>query len=389
MYPVLAIFTLCLPFISLATAQEAASRLRVLLVVDTDAPDVGAAVAVDCNRLTTVFEQAFAGHEHRLTLDVLSGGNVTPDNVLNYYRNLDTDANESLLFFYSGHGGIDFHTREHYLTTRRGSLGRSTLRAAMEAKGARLTILLTNCCSNYGNIPAVSAQNAPSAQQAPHQPDWTALYQLLLQQRGTVDVTAAEPGVIGWGNMLGSCFTVAAIQKLTAPVSQLDIDGNRFVEWGEFFAHVRYQTNEEFQKIKANSQGSNQPITQESQYAYAYKLLDLDRVPQPQAVRQYRKTVLLRNATGQRTAMAIRYLGLNSAGHWIWFPEDGSWLYYDLAAGAEVYPYYGAYPISAYRIEFAARTESGGDAPARTIQLVGPEGYESPQLQTIPVRVHR
>ena len=113
-----------------------ASRVRILLIADTDA--AGASVNAfqrDQVAVKKVLSETLRDLklEQRYTLDILQGADATPAKILAYYRELKTEPSEALICYYSGHGGADA-VDGHYLDLEGGKLRRAALRAAMEAK---------------------------------------------------------------------------------------------------------------------------------------------------------------------------------------------------------------------------------------------------------------
>jgi len=139
-------------FIQIAYCQAEASRVRILLVLDT-LDRMGATWGLDGDNMLGLFEHAFKKQGlvkgKQFTIDVLTGKQVTPKQVLDYYTKLDVGDNEALVFYYSGHGG--FHGKKgHFMALTLGhqQLYRSDILKAMEAKKPRLKVLLTDCCAN-------------------------------------------------------------------------------------------------------------------------------------------------------------------------------------------------------------------------------------------------
>jgi hypothetical protein len=147
--------SLLLSFATLGDARPAAqpgtdeaARVRILLVLDTDDRQ-GATWGQDGDNMRGLLDgmlkrEQLAG---RFTLEVLTGPDVTPQRILDHYRRQPADPSQTLLFYYSGHGG--WHARRgHFLALHRGPLYRSDLGTAMAQSKPRLQIMLTDCCSN-------------------------------------------------------------------------------------------------------------------------------------------------------------------------------------------------------------------------------------------------
>jgi hypothetical protein len=156
--------TLCLavvgPSFARADVPEAA-RVRVLIVVDTD-DQMGATWGLDGDNLKVVLAAGAQkqGIRARVTIDMFTGKEVTPENILAHYEQLEPAPDETLVFYYSGHGGYHL-TKGHFLALRWGKLYRSALLTAMKKKQPQLIVVLTDCCSN---ISGGARQEEPPAQ---------------------------------------------------------------------------------------------------------------------------------------------------------------------------------------------------------------------------------
>lgn len=237
---------ICQPL--LAQDLGEAERLRVLFVMDTDADNIGDGVRADLDNLVRVLNEVFKGRRHKVVMEQMTAGNVSPDGVLNYYKRLkathgDDLKDESLLFVYSGHGGLDA-VHGQFLATNRGRLYRSHLRQAMDATGARLTVILTNCCSNIAGVD-------PPNRRVPA--EWAAFKQLFFQHRGMVDITAAQEKTFGWINRNGGFFTQCLTKLFCEPINQLDRNGDSFVTWDELSQQLTHDTNQLFLRARDNA----------------------------------------------------------------------------------------------------------------------------------------
>jgi caspase domain-containing protein len=150
--PALVVCVLGLLLATPALAQEEASRVRVLLVLDTY-DRMGATWGLDGENMKALLEHAFRKQglsaDQHYTLDIFTGSQVTVKSVLDYYRNLDSGPNETFLFYYSGHGG--YHAKKgHFmaLTPGRQQLYRNDIFDAMDGHNPRLKVVLTDCCAN-------------------------------------------------------------------------------------------------------------------------------------------------------------------------------------------------------------------------------------------------
>ncbi|MEQ9407480.1 MAG: caspase family protein [Fuerstiella sp.] len=113
----------------------------------------------------------------------------TPENVLGQIQEVSLRPEDTFLFYFSGHGGAD--DRGHYFRLAGGKLYRSDVRAAMQKKGARLNVVLSDCCNVRGDGFAYFAPGIDD--RSPSRP--SPLFEsLLLKPSGWVDVNASSPG---------------------------------------------------------------------------------------------------------------------------------------------------------------------------------------------------
>jgi hypothetical protein len=344
----------CTPHLDSAQTSEA-SRVRVLIAVDTD-DQMGATWGLDGANLKSILSAAFEkqGLTGRVTIDKFTGKQMTTDNILGYYENLQPEASEALVFYYSGHGGHHL-TKGHYLAMHSGQLYRSALLAAMQKHKPRLVVVLTDCCANLAGgarpeeppgatIVALSIQESQSTPKAkkeepptpkvakltpksiriapPPRPntiglgkgnkakkeeppsqivalrlkrpldltkakqeeppaatvtagnqgqvtlrtgdgalrldelaastDGEVLRHLFFRHQGVVDINGCQKGALSHGTLPwgGSLFTIGFLALQKENVGRFDANGNRLVEWSEFFPALQKATDDAAKRSK-------------------------------------------------------------------------------------------------------------------------------------------
>jgi hypothetical protein len=257
-------WALCGPAAAQAQPVEA-SRIRILLIVDDQAPSAAInGFAHDRSAFKKVIQGIFRDlHlEDRYTLDILDGNKAVRGKVLDYYRDLKAETNEALICYFSGHGGADPRSG-HFLDLDDGPLPRSELRAAMLAKKARLVVLITDCCADFPRCgvdvprdadrceqPLTLTTGEPSAPAiAKHavrrQPPGETLRQLFFHHRGIVDISACQIGKQAFSrNNVGGYFTLSLVALLHAPHQVFARNANGVVSWSSFFMALRSSTEE-------------------------------------------------------------------------------------------------------------------------------------------------
>ena len=180
----------------------------------------------------------------------IDSNHVTPKSILNYYENIKNSENETLLFYYTGHGSTD-PQYGHFLSTSGGDLLRSTLVETMNKSHPRLIILLTDCCSTSGKIGMVPSPAGPPYNQ-------NLVKSLFLRHTGIVDITACSyksPNDFEYAYFYpktGGVFTDAFLITVDSGYKNNDLDLNKdgFYEWKELFPTLTKTTQSSFEMYK-------------------------------------------------------------------------------------------------------------------------------------------
>jgi hypothetical protein len=260
-------------------------KLHVLLVIDTNS-NLGPAVAEDRKTIVSLITDTIPSDLR--TLKIMEGNEVSPQNILAYYKNLNVGADEGIFFYYTGHGASD-KRRGHVLTLSSAKdpfLFRSDLLTAMRAKNAGLTVVLTDCCSNVINITAPARVTVARAGATDLHP---LMSNLFFEQRGVVDITAAELDTSAFCSPdRGSFFTLALralIMEEEVPRDKKSGEADKpryktmkaggFLTWQDFYPQLRDTTNKYFQDWKEQRQKEGHNVTeQKTQMPVAYSLAD-------------------------------------------------------------------------------------------------------------------
>lgn len=135
-----------------------------------------------------------------------------PSTVLNAIAELRANRNDTILIYYTGHGGLD--NRGSYFHMAGGKLYRDEVIAAAKEHGTRLVVLLSDCCNSRDDGRAETAPRAGHFERD----DYSPLFQsLFVDPKGVVDVNACGPSESAFflpppkqdGDEMGSLFTTA------------------------------------------------------------------------------------------------------------------------------------------------------------------------------------
>ena len=199
----------------LATSVEAATLKAVFVICDAYETDANNAIAqsvrVDLatmTRLTHALEQAKVMPVQRV---VLQGSRASSANVWKAISKLDVGPDDTLMFYFSGHGSND-GKRSLLYAVDEVDLDRARLERELLAKKARLTLILTDACNSFIDDDARSRAFMGAQKRAPDfTAEWTSLF---VTQRGVVHIAAASPGEYAWSdNDEGGAFTHSLVDE--------------------------------------------------------------------------------------------------------------------------------------------------------------------------------
>jgi hypothetical protein len=227
-------------------------RVRALLIADTDSGLPG--LEGDLFTIRSMLEPL--RQENRCSIDTLEGPGVNKTQILSWLNNQGNASQDTLFIYYCGHGATDMgadpdpsqRTLGHYLALTNGPpLFRSALRKGLAQHRPRLTILITESCSNV--VPV-----APAGQPPEMQPKLAR--SLFLRTRGIVDFTAAtfDPRTgteeSAWTNTAGGIFTLSLGSTLIGTqFERLDKNADGLTTWQEVFPVVRAATDKEYKNM--------------------------------------------------------------------------------------------------------------------------------------------
>ena len=254
-----------------------------LIAADID-PTIGRAVDVDRQRVEGMLKVA-SGICNVQTEEILgSQGNFKSEPILQWLKNLNPDANDTVFIYYSGHGGLNKNKTDTFFYLQDGYFLRSKLVSAIESvKKCRLKILISDCCLN-GPEPEFGAARPPISKKA--------LQDLFLGHEGFLHLSAASEGEYSWCSpRYGGWFTRALIDSFDDS-SDLDMDG--FVSWDEVFkltfeaVQKKYQQSlvyfSDEQKKDMNRRGIKSQTPRWYSMAKQASTSSIQQVPQPEPV---------------------------------------------------------------------------------------------------------
>ena len=205
--------------------------LRLLMVANTEVNDIGIACQQDIKNVTNEFRNIARVLEMPYEQTIISEDAFGKANVAKAIENFKPGKQDIAVFVYSGLG-FRFQDQKDYFpcidlspTAYDKAVDNYTTMTdiynAIIKKGARLNIVLSDCCNTKVGYeaPAVSVNTLFS--RASHSLDTDKLRNLFLGQGGNVWATAASPGEASWCSVKGGFFLLSFIESLRYQISTL------------------------------------------------------------------------------------------------------------------------------------------------------------------------
>jgi hypothetical protein len=233
-YRSLIILTIAVVVLSPNLSQGA--TLHAIIAGDAEDQNIGVGVEADIKHIWNLVQDIKQNipWDRNSTVTVLEsrpvlGGQVpeqslTYENLLAALENVPAGADDLLFFYYSGHGAGDesgtttwpnLFFANHYVAY-------DLIVGTLKAKGARLLIVVTDCCNNFRDWTPDSQINFRERmkQTATSQQNYRELF---LNQRGYVIATSSQPGEISSavssrpGSLFTDDFLTRLYQELRSP----------------------------------------------------------------------------------------------------------------------------------------------------------------------------
>jgi hypothetical protein len=227
------------------TTTNGSAKLHLVVIANTLISDIGASCIADRDKL----DYEFSGISDALGLAyrkyVVDGTNFNKANVDYTLNLLRPGPNDIVVFVYRGHGFrwdnqtdaypmMDLRPSTYMTISQQNSMSLSYVYNTIKAKGARLNLVLADCCNNKIGISQITGNSFLNLQ-ADNKPDLTKLKRLFVNAKGSLISAAAKAGEYSWANPLGGFFTISFIQALKEKIGFLN---NGSYSWNDIITYT-------------------------------------------------------------------------------------------------------------------------------------------------------
>ncbi len=213
-------------------ANYGAAKMHLVMLVNSSIGDIGASCETDSRNMTKEFEDIASALKVDFRKYEVKGSSFTKDRALQVLNGLNPGSNDIVVFYYSGHGfrwsdqtdaypQMDIRASPYTKLTAETTLSVSSVYNLLDKKGARLNIVITDCCNSDIGINKMTETSflAGRSYQTPH---IEKLQKLFLATKGNLIVTSSSAGQVSWSNSVnGGFFTLSFLQAFHEEISYL------------------------------------------------------------------------------------------------------------------------------------------------------------------------
>lgn len=234
-----------------APAKPPVTTLRALLIIADDYEDpednaIAQSIRVDLANVTNLLSLLERRQLVRVETTQVRGRNVTSKNVLSALKAMPTGPDDVVFVYFTGHGGMD--KGESFLAMATGdALDRKKLLSALDAKPARLRMMIADACTNEVSEPVRTRSFKRTKGAKPDEGRFDEIYRhLLYGYQGNLYATASTEGEYAWSDdRTGGVFTKFFIRDglLMDPAAS----------WDTVFETARWKTMQAFSRMDAKT----------------------------------------------------------------------------------------------------------------------------------------
>ena len=221
------------------------SKLHLMVVANTLIGDIGPSCKADRDKLDYEFRSIADALGMGYQKYIVDENNFNKATVQSTINSVLPGANDIVVFVYRGHGFrwnnqtdaypmMDLRTSNYLNIDKSTSMGLSEVYNSFKNKGARLNIILADCCNNFVGINQTTSSSFLNSQ-SDNKPDINKLKKLFVNARGNLICAAAKTGEYSWANPFGGFFTLSFIQAMKEKISYFN---NSTSTWNDIITYT-------------------------------------------------------------------------------------------------------------------------------------------------------
>jgi len=210
------------------------STLHLVLIANTFDPTIGNGCASDETNLKNEFRQVANALGISFREYIVDGSSFLKQNVVSTLNSVYPGANDVVLFVYRGHGfrwkdqtndwpRMDLRPSSYDNINENTSMNLSEVYSTLKDKGARLNLILADCCNSEINTSPVTNSNYLTFQ-FDNNSDVSKLRRLFMDSNGILLSSAAQKGEVSWTTSQGGLYCMSFLQALREGISYLSND---------------------------------------------------------------------------------------------------------------------------------------------------------------------
>ena len=201
------------------------TKLHLVIIANTNDPSIGKSCDNDRYNLVNELQQTATALGIGFKNYIISGDNFSKSNLLATLNSIYPSSNDIVLFIYRGHGfrwpnQVEqwprlalFYGKASPRSDNSNSINLQEIKNILDKKGARLNIVLGDCCNDPYGVTVMTSNNFFQSQVTAFT-DVSKLRMLFLNSKGSIISAAAKPGEVSYAGIDGGYYTTSFITAL-------------------------------------------------------------------------------------------------------------------------------------------------------------------------------
>lgn len=230
-------------------AMAEAQNLNLIMVAATEDKTLGESVKNDEANVTTEFKEIAQALGYSYNETIIDGESFKKAIIKAEIDKLSPNASDIVVFMYAGHGFRFEDDTDQYprmqlrykgeIASEDDYLAVSEVYNTLKSKNALFTLVITDCCNNSIGISRKEIEYDASRSLGSY--DIAKLKSLFTEQKGSILITAAEPGQLAYCTESGGFMTTTLIEEINTAVSS---NAKSSPRWNDIIDQTRKRVHE-------------------------------------------------------------------------------------------------------------------------------------------------